>query len=300
MFVARKRTLAHFFLATCVLSCGAWAWGSQPIPAGNITPRQDRPEVRQLSAESPIAVADHPLGAALDDLEKELAYLRREVHDFTCRVVKRERINGLLQEYQYIDMWVREESRDQGGLVSPLAVYMEFRGPSDFAGRRALFVDGQNDGKVLVRKGGNRFAYVVTQIAPDGPSARTESLLPITQSGFSPMLAALIDVLELHAAADPSGQNTNVERIAGAKLNDRACDVIKISHPRRQDNLTFHAISIFIDTELRVPVRIAKLDWPEESDDAPPVIAEYNYTNVKLNVGLADRMFDERLLKAKR
>lgn len=295
MFVAPNRTLVLFLLLTCVLCCGAWA--SEPEAAGGNSPPTG--EVRQLSAESPVVVPDHPLSAALDDLQKELAYLRREVHDFTCRVVKRERINGLLQDYQYIDMWVREAARDTGGAASPLAVYMEFRGPSDLAGRRALYVEGENNGKVLVRKGGDRFAYVVTEISPDGPSARTESLLPITQSGFTPMLEALIGVLEVHAAADPNGQNTKVERIAGAKLNDRACDVIKISHPRRQDDLTFHAISIFIDAELHVPVRIAKLDWPQEPEDAPPVIAEYNYTHVKLNVGLADRMFDERLLKAK-
>ncbi len=295
MFVARHAPLAVFYLAVCAPCCSAWAM--EPVQA-NKNPSSS--VVQQLSAESPVVVADHPLSAALDDLRKELDFLRREVHDFTCRVVKRERINGLLQEYQYIDMWVREETRDQGVVVSPLAVYMEFRGPSDFAGRRALFVEGQNDGKVLVRKGGDRFAYVVTEISPDGPSARTESLLPITQSGFSPMLAALIEVLEQHAAADPSGQNTKVERIAGAKLNDRACDVIKVTHPQRQDNLSFHAISIFIDTELRVPVRIAKLDWPAEPEEAPPVIAEYNYTKLKINVGLSEEMFDARLLKAKR
>jgi hypothetical protein len=277
---------------------------SQACTADPFAPRrpaQSRPsQVKQLSAESPIVAADHPMALAVNTLNKELEFLRASVHDFRCRVTKRERVNGLLQDYFYIDMWVREEIRTGSQVTSPLSVYMQFVGPSEFEGRRVLFVEGRNEGKILARKGGDRFEYVVTKIDPNGENAKSESLLPITQSGFTPMLVALVAGLEKQAAADPSGTNTHVERIDGAKLDGRPCYALRITHPQKQDDLEFHTATIFIDSELHVPARIEKSDWPASADQTPALIAEYNYTDIQVNIGLKEQMFDPRLLRKKR
>ena len=301
MFISRKRTLADVLLGVVVVFWGTRATPSEPLSRGGGASGTARTsEFRPQSGDLPVVSAAHPMFPVLQDARKVLAHLRRTVRDFRCRVIKRERIDGILQDYNYIDMWVREESRVDGRIASPLSVYMEFLGPSPVVGRRALFIDGRNEGKILTRKGGKRFEYVITKIDPHGQSARSESLLPITQSGFTPMLAAIIAVLERHAAVDPAGENTEVQRIDGAKLDGRPCYVMRITHPTKQAGLDFHIASIFIDTELRVPVRIEKSDWPTRSDQAPPLIGEYNYTKVKVNLGLTDRMFDPRLLKTKR
>jgi hypothetical protein len=288
-------------IASVLVACVAVddSLASEPLaPSGRAPSRP--PQVKRLSAEAPVVAAGHPMVLAVDILGKELEYLRAAVRDFRCRVTKRERINGLLQDYFYIDMWVREEVRTGSQVTSPLAVYMQFVGPSEYEGRRVLFVEGQNEGKILARKGGDRFEYVVTKIDPNGENAKSESLLPITQSGFTPMLAELVAVLERHAAADPSGTNTHVERIEGAKLDGRPCYAIRITHPRQQADLEFHTATIFIDSELHVPARIEKTDWPSPAADAPPLIAEYNYTNVQVNIGLKEQMFDPRLMRKKR
>lgn len=52
----------------------------------------------------PRPVADHPLAWVLKFAHEERAYLQQTVRDFTCRVTKRERIDGELQDYHYIDM----------------------------------------------------------------------------------------------------------------------------------------------------------------------------------------------------
>ena len=75
-----------------------------------------------------------------------------------------------------------------------MSIYLEFLGPQKVAGRRVLFIEGENDGKMMVRNGGKHFDYVTVNIAPDSDSAREESLVPITQSGFNRMLAQMIDV----------------------------------------------------------------------------------------------------------
>src|SRR5262245_21306279 len=50
----------------------------------------------------------HPLAAVLEFARQEREYLRQTVRVFTCRLVKRERIDGFLQDYHFIDMRVRE------------------------------------------------------------------------------------------------------------------------------------------------------------------------------------------------
>ncbi len=157
-----------------------------------------------------------------------------------------------------------------------------------------------NDGKILVRKGGPRFEYVITKVDASSENTRSESLCPIGQSGFVPLLAEVVATLERHLAADPTGTNTTVDRPEGAKVDGRPCRVVRITHPQKQPDLDFHKGIYFIDAELEVPARIEKLDWPTEPDQPAPVIGEYNYTKVKLNLGLPDSTFDPKVLRAKR
>ena len=60
-------------------------------------------------------------------------------------------------------------------MVKPLAVFMQFLAPKSIKDRRVLFIEGQNDGKVLVRKGGNLMKHVKLTIDPHGSAARRES-----------------------------------------------------------------------------------------------------------------------------
>ncbi|MGD9720908.1 MAG: DUF1571 domain-containing protein [Pirellulales bacterium] len=242
----------------------------------------------------------HALLPVIQYARKEQAYLRQAVRDFTCRLVKRERIHGILQDHQYIDLWVREEVRSGQRAVVPLSIYMEFLAPKNVSGRRVLFVNGQNDGKMLVRNGGKHFDYVVVDVDPFGESAKEESLVPVTETGFNQILTQMIAVLERHATADPTGQNTRVEQVSGAKLDKRPCKVIRITHPRHQPGFEFHQANVFVDDELHVPVRVDYADFPAHEGGTPPLIAEYTYTNLKMNVGLSEASFSPRLLRAKR
>jgi len=255
-----------------------------------------RPESLDLLKVAP----SHPLASVLRDASEKQSFLRQTVSDFMCRLVKRERINGVLQEYNYIDMWVRESARDGGRPGRRLSVYMEFLAPPSVAGRRLLYVEGRNDGKMLVRKGGKHFDYVVTKVDPLGETVADETHAPITQSSFTELLGQVIAVLKRHAALDPTGANTRVENIAGAKIDERLCHVVRVTHAARQDGLEFHVSNVFFDDELRVPLRVEKRDWPKQPNEPPPLIAEFTYTQLKLNVGLSDEMFSPGLMRAKR
>jgi hypothetical protein len=298
--MANPRACHFAGLLVAIAACVAIEVSASETAGGETQAAKDRRTTNRPEVARGLPVpASHLIVPAIAETREWLAQVQRTVRDFQCRVVKRERIHGVLQNYYFIDMWVREEVRTGDQVSSPLAVYLEFLAPSSAAGRRLLFVEGRNEGKILVRKGGPRFSYVITKVDPDSKSTKTETLCPITQSGFAALLTDFIATLERHAAADPAGDNTMVERPQGARLDGRLCQVLRITHPRQQPGLEFHKATIFMDAELGVPVRVEKLDWPPRPGDAPPVIGEYNYTNVKINVGLTDAMFDPRILKAK-
>jgi len=240
---------------------------------------------------------EHPLAAVLDYARREKAFLDSAVHDFTCRLVKRERIEGFLQEYTYVDLRVREEVRRGDVVEKPLAIFLHFVGPAKVAGRRVLYVQGENDDKMLVRNGGRHFDYVLVRIDPNGESARDESLVPITESGFKNVLKQMIGILEQHRKIDADGSNTRVEQLAGAKINKRPCTLTRVEHPREQAGLHFHIANVFVDDELRVPVRIEFNLWPKREGQKPPLLAEYTYTDLKLNVGLSDSVFRQSQLR---
>jgi hypothetical protein len=248
---------------------------------------------------NPRPVHDHPLASVLKFAHEKRAYLQHTVRDFTCRVTKRERIDGELQDYSYIDMWVREQTSLGGRVTQPLSVLLEFLGPSHVEGRKALFVAGQNDNRLLVRKGGRRFGYVVIDIDPFGESVRRESLVPITEIGFSHLLDRTIRALQQDLAADPSGGNTIVEHITTVMIDGRPCQMLRISHPLRRDGLQFFSASMSIDSELHVPVRFDVYDWPDTPDHKPPLMAEFTYTNVTLNVHLDDAIFTPAILRSR-
>ncbi len=282
-----------------VVSAAASGAAQLPEPTSLADGASSRNSNLRLVAPEPRAVApSHPLAAVLQYARQEEAYLHQNVRDFTCRLVKRERIDGSLQDYQFIDVQLREP-RSAAGASQPLSIFMRFMAPSEFVGRRVLYVAGQNDGKMLVRKGGKRFEYVVVELNPLGDAARDQSLVPVTECGFSQILGHMIQILEQHAQTDPTGENTKVQRIAGAKINNRPCDVVRITHPVMQKGLRFHVANVFVDDELHVPVRVDFSEWPLREGQPPRLTAEYTYTDLKLNVNLTDAAFDPSLLRVK-
>ncbi|MBW3596476.1 MAG: DUF1571 domain-containing protein [Planctomycetes bacterium] len=245
-------------------------------------------------AERPLQAApEHPLDPVLRLARKEIDYLERAVHDYTCRIVKRERIDGTLQTHHIILARVRPAKFDDGRQVRPLAVLLEFQAPRKAAGRRLLFIDGAFDGRMLVRQ---REGGITFRINPDGGLAARETRMPITTIGIHNMLRGAIEQMEDDIAADPSGDNTRVEWFQNAKIDDRPCMAVRIIHPQRQSDLDFHVAHVFIDEGWRLPVRLDFYNWPAAADNDPILLGEFTYQDVKLNVGLTDADFDHRRL----
>ncbi|MFO0946434.1 MAG: DUF1571 domain-containing protein [Planctomycetota bacterium] len=102
---------------------------------------------------------------------------------FTCRLTRRERVNGKLMPRELMVMSFRLE---------PRSVYYKWLDETN-AGRELVYVDGQNDGKIITL--GGRGDFLMTgkrvKVDPTGILARNNGRYPITESGMDRMMARL-------------------------------------------------------------------------------------------------------------
>ena len=239
----------------------------------------------------------HPLAPALNLARVRGAFLRDHVRDFTCLLVKRERIGGTLRGYEYLATKIRREQREEEQIITPFSVYCRYLGPARVRGRKILYVQGQNDGKMLVRKGGTRFSYVTVSVEPTSAAAMRESRYPITELGLDAINQRLIDQTLKDIRNDPAGENSRVTFFEQASVDERPCMHVQVVHPNRREGFNYHLANIYLDNELHMPIRVETYDWPDQAGDEPVLQEEYTLTRLKLNVGLTDADFSPSILK---
>jgi hypothetical protein len=212
--------------------------------------------------------------------EAQKAY--HNVRDYTCLLIKRERVNGKMPpEDTVMEMKVRTQ---------PFSVYLRWLRPRIEAGQEVCYVAGKNDGKMRVRPKGvfGSFAGFIS-LDPNDPRARQTSKRSITEAGIGNMIERFARAWEeerrLHLP-------TQVQ-IAEYEYNRRRCTRVEILHP---DNASGHFLYyrdiIYFDKETHLPIRVEFYDWPRQAGDPGQLVEVYSFANMRTNVGLGDDVFN--------
>jgi hypothetical protein len=235
--------------------------------------------------------AEHPLMPALRIADEIRTHISRSVKDYSCILVKRERVGGRLRDYQYLYARIRHPQLRDGRVITPLSVYLYFLRPARLRGREVLYVAGQNDGKLIARRGGSRFSYVTVALDPLNERAMEGNRYPITLIGIKHLADQLIEAAEDEIQHYPKSDECQVKFFDQAKVADRECSTIEVSYPVRRKYRRFHLVRVFIDKELRVPIRYEAYDFPDVEGEPPKLLEQYTYLDLKLNIGLTDDDF---------
>ena len=198
----------------------------------------------------------------------------RAIRDYTCTLVKRERVNGELLPSEYIDLKVRHQ---------PFGVHLYFRAPTDKRGREALFVPSENRGRIVAQVPN---VGTVT-LDPKSRRAMEDNRYPISEVGILNLTRRLVEV----GLSELSYGECEAKTFANAKINGRNCTCMQFEHPVPRREFRYHMARIFIDDELNVPIRYEAYTWPSEPGGKPVLVEEYTYLDLKLNQGLNDRDF---------
>jgi hypothetical protein len=203
-----------------------------------------------------------------------------EVSDYTCTLRKRERINGRLLPAQVMALKVR---------TRPHSIYLKFLQPESSAGREAIYIEGQNEGRVIAHDVG--LAKLITgtmRLDPACALAMEDCRHPITEAGIGPLIAA---VAQRWAAELRPGESL-VQIEPEAQVGDRPCTLIISTHSAKKPEFLFYQVRLAIDTRLGLPIHFEAYDWPRQPGAEPELVEEYTYADLRLNAGLDDSDFD--------
>ncbi len=237
----------------------------------------------------PVNNKPSPLDPALKMAEDGLAASRAKVFDYTCKIVKRERINGKVGNVETMEAKIRNH-KDVNGRVTPFSVYLNFKAPKSIKGRQVLYTAGANNGKLLAKEGGNLRLLPAVWLRPEGPIAMRGQLYPLTEIGIENLMAKLIE----RGTKEKKIGGCEVTIRGGYKVNKRLCTLIELKRPTKGPKFDFHLAQIFVDEQLQMPIRYAAYDWPHAPGAKPEVMEEYTYLDVELNKGLNNKDFDRK------
>jgi hypothetical protein len=196
---------------------------------------------------------------------------------------KQENVGGNVQEAQMMEVKVRHE---------PFSVYLKFRYPQNLNGQQAIYVRGQNEGKLIGHGVGLQRKLGTHKLDPEGLIAMRGNKYPITEMGVLNLVDKLLEV----GYRDSKFGECDVTYTEGVKIGakdaQRECTMIQVVHPIPRQNFIFNIARIFVDKELNIPIRYESYSWPRKAGETPTLLEAYTYMNLRTNVGLTDADFD--------
>ena len=227
------------------------------------------------------------IDSAIKLAQESLNHLQQNVNDYTALFVKRCRVNGELPPLQYARVKIRNRKNDDGKLLTPLSVYLNFLKPTSVQGREIIWVEGQNDGKMVVHETGIG-GLININLDPHGALAMRGQRYPLTDIGIENLVQK---VIETGIRDRPHGE-CNVQFFQNAKIGDITCMMLQVTHPIKRDHFDFYQARIYFDENLKVPIRYESWSWPTTPGGKPVLEEEYMYLQLAVNVGLSDQDFD--------
>jgi hypothetical protein len=233
-----------------------------------------------VSLTRPVATA--PVAAsAMDEPLRLLNEARahfEKVTDYTCTLVKRERIDGKLTPDNVVAMSVRNE---------PFSIDLRWIEPKNMVGQDACYVKGRNGGQMRVKSAGFLGAIGYVSIDPNDPRAKKTSKHSITEAGIGNMLNQFAEKWEAERQL-----NATQVRIGEYEYNKRRCTRVETIHPTNPDNqfLTYRTV-LYFDKGTGLPIRMECYDWPHKQGEAGELTEVVSFANLRVNVGVDEAVF---------
>ena len=235
-------------------------------------------------AATPADRAKQTLQLKMALLEKGRTFLE-SIPDYTAQFCKQELVHGELTEEQMIHLKCRHR---------PFSVYLKWEIGDE--GREVLYIDGQNEGDMIVHGGGWKARLPALSITPTSSLALKESRYPITNAGLLELAKTMLTV---HTEDLAKSAIEKCEKLADQEFDGRACDVFLVEYRDATVSPTYRKSITLIDKEWHVPVYARNFGWPNEGStaageqlDEETLVEYYTYAEVRFRQQLAEVDFD--------
>jgi hypothetical protein len=201
------------------------------------------------------------------------------IKGYSCILHKQERIGGQLQPSEDVELFVRTQ---------PFSVFMHWLRGQRLADS-ALFVEGENDGKMLAHPAGLAGALVkVVSRDPDGADAKQSGRYSIKDAGLK---NGLMRTYKTWKAAEEEG-TLHVDYLGLRKVqeaNDRLCYTLKRKYEKPAEDGT-NEVTVYIDKENWFQVRSVIKDAEGK------LIGDYIFRDIQLNPKFKPNQFEASAL----
>lgn len=250
------------------------AGGALALGTGVILGNRIFADPAQLAARVKDTPESHALIPALQMGTKALESLE-SVKDYTAEFTKLEMIGKKLTETK-MELKIREK---------PFSVYLKILKP--VAGREALYIEGENDGRMKAHDVGFAGLAGTLTLDVDGTIAMTDNKYPITMSGLRTMTAKVLE----QWLDDVKHKDIDVNYFPNARIGKVSCKAIETSHRSQKSGVKFAMTRLYVEKERGIPIRVQQYEFADKAGDKPVLVEDYLYANIKLNVGLTDKDF---------
>lgn len=253
------------------------------LAAGNAVPQSPSDSNTRTTLPPQARAPAVATAAAMEEPLRLLAEARKayqDVRDYTCVLIKKERMRGQMQPESVISMKVRSQ---------PFSVYLRWQQPKTMAGQEACYLAGKNDGKMRVHAVGLLGVAGWVSLDPTDERAKKSSNHAITDAGIGNLISRFSKYWETEKEL-----NLTRVRIGVYDYNKRRCTRVETIHPDRHGGqfISYRSV-LYFDKETHLPIRVEVYDWPRAGGPADGELIEvYSYVNMKVNVGLGDEAFN--------
>ena len=214
----------------------------------------------------------------------------RNIESYKFTLTRQERVGGDLLAPQVMDVKLRHE---------PFSLYMKWlKGEgAGVKGRQLLFVEGQNDDKLIILPGGlaGRLTGAV-ELSLDDPLVTAEARHPANECGLLNLAQTVLGHHLRDLEADCRG--VQCELHDNQMYNDRPCFLFIATYESPERSPTYRKVAMFIDKEMSMPICINNYTWgpddvaPQELDSLTLVEA-YSYSDIVVDTREASLTEDD-------
>ena len=243
--------------------------------------------IDDLISQTLVETAEHPLDPVLAVAQLSLDEIDKRIDDYACVITSQLFLHGRLDKERRMRAKIRH-AHEKDGESKPFSVYLDFLSPRAMVGQEVIWVEGQNDGKLVAHTASGFLGIKKMHLTPDGPLAMRGSKYPIWDIGFRNLIAKMYEI----GCCDRDDDDCQVNVTPGVKVEGRACTLIEIKHEQEKEVFTFHLAKIYVDNERKIPIGYEGYSWPATPDGEPILMEKFYYTDMNLNVGLKDADFN--------
>ena len=239
---------------------------------GGIVPE---PSVPQEASSVLQAVSHQEEAQLLQAKMLQAAKTFETVKDYSCVLIKQERINGKLHP---------EQSAQMSVFNHPFSVHLKFTSPAQVNGQEVCYASGRNNNQMRIKGNGLKGALGFITLPLNDPRVMAQSRHTVNEAGVGNLLEWLMK------PTVTDGKNKSVES-AKLEWNERKCLRFEVRSSEITELSPFSRWVVYFDEESKLPVRFEGYDKPGEGNPRGELLESYSYTNLKLNVNLPDDTF---------